>query len=113
MTLLAQLLSNQYAFFADVSIDWKNACGELPKITEAITADTTVSQLQWSLDAGLSKGGVRVRVAEYSGLDVLQCAVPNGCMLTLVALFAAADGGDQETIEWRLDHPPYCKWFFL
>ena len=40
MTLLAELLSNQHALFAEVSIDWKNAWGELPKITQALTADT-------------------------------------------------------------------------
>ena len=113
MTLLAELLSNQHALFAEVSIDWKNAWGELPKITQALTADTTISQLQWSLDAGLSKGGVCVRVAECSSRDVLQCAVSNGCMLTSVAWVTAADGGDQEMIEWRLDRPPYCWWFVL
>ncbi|CAM9889809.1 unnamed protein product, partial [Laminaria digitata] len=44
MNLLAELLSNQYVFFAGVSKDWKTAWGRLPKITQAITAKTTVSQ---------------------------------------------------------------------
>ncbi|CAM9242002.1 unnamed protein product [Laminaria digitata] len=53
MTLLAEILSNQHAFFAGVSKDWRNAWRHLPKTTQAITADTSVSQLQWSFDGGL------------------------------------------------------------
>lgn len=46
MSLLAELLSDQYAFFAGVSGEWINAWGDLLKLTQAITADTTASQLQ-------------------------------------------------------------------
>ncbi|MEP6135338.1 hypothetical protein [Marinobacter sp.] len=46
MTLLGEMLSNQYVFFAEESKDWKGAWGKLPKTTNAITADTTVSQLR-------------------------------------------------------------------
>ena len=47
MALLAELLSNQYAFFAGVSREWRNAWSDLPKFTQAITPDTSISQLQW------------------------------------------------------------------
>lgn len=71
MALLAELLSNQYWFFAGVSKEWKRAWGELPKTTQAITADTTVSQLQWSFDSGLTKRRlVCERIAEYCGVNI-------------------------------------------
>ena len=58
MTVLAELLSNRYAFFGEVSKDWRSAWGELPKITQAITADTSISQLRWSFDGGLIKSPI-------------------------------------------------------
>ena len=45
MTLLAELLSNQYAFFAAVSKEWRNACGKRPRITQALRADPSIFQL--------------------------------------------------------------------
>lgn len=55
MTLLVALLSNQYAFFAGVSKPWKAAWGNFPKLTQAVTPDTFVSQLQWSFTSSLNK----------------------------------------------------------
>lgn len=52
MALLADLLADQYAFFAGVSKDWNRARGVLPKTARAITVDTSVSQLLWSFDNG-------------------------------------------------------------
>lgn len=51
MSLLAEILSDQHVFFAGVSTTWRNAWGDLPKYTRAITPDTSVSQLQWSFVA--------------------------------------------------------------
>ncbi|CAM9839972.1 unnamed protein product, partial [Laminaria digitata] len=83
LTLLAELLSNQYSFFAEVSKDWRDAWGDNPKTTQAITADTSVSQLQWSFDGGLKKTLVICeRIAEHGGVAVLQCALSNGCRLS-------------------------------
>ena len=80
MTLLAELLSNQYAFFAGVSKEWRDAWGDLPQTTQAITADTTVSQMQWSVDGGWGKSKtVYQRIAEHCGVDVLMWAHSNGC----------------------------------
>ena len=73
MTLLAQLLSNQHAFFAGVSKEWRNAWENLPRLTQAITADTSVSQLQWSFDGGLKKRPVVcMHIDEYCGVDTLK-----------------------------------------
>lgn len=104
MTVLANLLSNQYVFFAGVSKDWRSACGHLPKLTQAITADTSVSQLQWSFDCGLSKGAmVSERIAEHCNIEVLQCAHSNGCVLFAEACYKAAARGDLEMIEWAIE----------
>lgn len=45
MIMLVQLLSDQYAFFAAVSKEWRNACGKRPRITQALRADPSVFQL--------------------------------------------------------------------
>ena len=73
MTVLAKLLSNQHVFFAGVSKEWRNACGDLPNLTRAKTADTSVSQLQWSFDGGLKKRPVVcMHIDEYCGVDTLK-----------------------------------------
>ncbi|CAM9217472.1 unnamed protein product, partial [Laminaria digitata] len=100
MTLLAELLSNQHAFFAGVAKEWRAAWGGLPTITQAITADTTVSQLQWSFDGGLRKRPVVCgHIAEHCALEVLQYAHSNGCRLPEVACFKAAARGQLEMIQ--------------
>lgn len=103
MTLLAELLSNQYAFFGGVSKDWKNAWGQQPKTTQAITPDTSVSQLQWSFTDGLVKGpNICLRVAEYCSIDVLGFASFNGCSLPMEVCFKAATRGHLEMTQWAL-----------
>lgn len=80
--LLEKLLSNQYVFFEEVSKEWNKAWGSLPKITKAITADISVSQLQWSFDGGLKETPeICVFFAEHCSLEVLQCAHANGFAL--------------------------------
>ena len=70
MTLLAQLLSNQHAFFGGVSKEWRNAWENLPRLTQAITADTSVSQLQWSFNSGLkNRLMLGIHIAEHCGVD--------------------------------------------
>ncbi|CAN0110981.1 unnamed protein product, partial [Laminaria digitata] len=109
MTLLAELLSNQYAFFAGVSNHWRNAWGELPKTTQAITADTSVSQLQWSFEGGLTKSPmICERIAEHCSVDILWCAYCHGCDIPLEACFKAAARGDLQMIRWALDQN--CGW---
>lgn len=57
MTALAELLSNQYAFFAELSRVWRAAWGKLPKRTQAITLDISISQpqLQWSFGSCVNR----------------------------------------------------------
>lgn len=109
MALLAQLLSNQHAFFAGVSKGWRNAWGDFPKTTRAITADTSVSQLQWSFDNGLEKRPtVCERIAEHCGLEVMRCAYSNGCNLPDIACFKAVARGKFAMVQWALDQENSC-----
>lgn len=81
MTVLAGVLCNQYAFFAEVSTDWRDAWGAHMKTTQAITADTSVSQLKWSFDGGLTKGAlVSERIAEHCNVELLRYAHSKGCV---------------------------------
>ncbi|CAN0588116.1 unnamed protein product, partial [Laminaria digitata] len=80
-------------------------------MTQAITADTTVSQLQWSFDGGLGKSKkVCKRIAEHCGLDVLMCAHSNGCELTEKACFKAAARGNIEMVEWGIGKNYGWRW---
>lgn len=86
MTLLVELLSNQHDFFAGVSTHWRNAWGDLSQVTQAITADTSVSQLQWSFDSGLIKRPtICMHIADHCGAEILQYAHSNGCRLPVRA----------------------------
>ena len=103
MALLAELLSTQYAFFAGISKEWRNAWGELPKVTQAITADTSASQLQWSFDGGLLKGRMLCcEIAEHYDVEVLRCAHLNGCSLFQDACYVAAAQGKLEMVQWAV-----------
>lgn len=100
LELLAELVSNQHAFFAGVSREWREAWGELPKDTRAITATTSVSQLQWSFEAGLRKGHIICeRIAKHCGVELLQYAHSRGCVLFNQACFTAAVGGKLDMIQ--------------
>lgn len=104
ISLLAKLLSDQYVFFASVSRDWRNAWGDLPKLTQAVTADTSVSQLHWSFFVGLKKVGViSERIVEHCGVDILQCASYHGCVLTFPACVKAVALERIEMIAWALN----------
>ncbi|CAM9706437.1 unnamed protein product, partial [Laminaria digitata] len=101
MALLAALLpSNQHGYFAEVSKEWRDAWGDQPKHTQAVTSDFSVSQLQWSFDGGLIKGPrICFRVAEHCSLDVLRYAHSNGCQLLPGACFKAVARGNLAMIQ--------------
>ncbi|CAM9474032.1 unnamed protein product [Laminaria digitata] len=110
MTLLAELLSNQHAFFAGVSKEWKTAWGGLPKLTRAITADTAVSQLHWSVDSGLQKRPIICdHVAEHCGLEILQYTHSTGCGLPQSTCFKAAAQGQLEMIQSGLGETSHVR----
>eukprot|EP00904_Undaria_pinnatifida_P007971 jgi/Undpi1/4303/HiC_scaffold_17.g07669.m1 len=103
MALLAEFLSNQHAFFAGVSKQWRNAWGRLPKTTKAITADTSVSQLQWCFDGGLRKRPMLCEhIAEHCGVEILRFAYFDECEVPLKACFNAVARGRLEMIQWAL-----------
>lgn len=113
LAILAGLLSNQYAFFAEVSKDWRDAWGDMPKTTSAITTYTSVSQLRWSFDSGLtdprtSRPMICERITEHCSLDVLRCAHSNGCALLPKGCFKAAARGNLKIIQWAIDNN--CGW---
>ena len=110
MTLLVELLSNQHVFFAGVSKSWRNTWGDLPKNTQAVTADTSVSQLQFSFDGGLRRRSRLCKlIANRCGLEVLQCAHSNGCELPYEACLKAAARGKLEMVQWALDDKSWWR----
>ena len=113
MTLLVQLLSNQLAVFAGVSKEWRNGWENLPRLTQAITADTSVSQLQWSFDSGLrNRPMLGIHIAEHCGVDCLKCAHSNGCGLPNGACFNTPVKGNLETIQWALGDNRFWRQLF-
>ena len=91
MTLLAHVLSNQHAFFAGVSKEWRNAWGDLPKVTQAVSSDTYVSQLRCSFDGGARKRPkLCEHIAEHCDVEILLYDHASGCGAHLNACFNAA-----------------------
>ncbi|CAM9552438.1 unnamed protein product, partial [Pylaiella littoralis] len=70
----------QYLHFASVSRGWKNAWGKgRPTVTAAVTADTSISQLLFSIECGLGRSAhACMAMARYGRLDLLQFAQENG-----------------------------------
>ena len=95
MTVLAELLSNQHVFFAGVSKYRRNAWGGFPKRTQAITPDTSISQLQWSLDGGLKKTPtVHQLIIERCDVENLEYANLEECDMSEEAFVKAAGRGE-------------------
>ena len=91
MTLLAELLFNQLVCFTGVSKEWRRIWGNLPKLTRATTADTSISQLQWSFDSGDRKIYIlRPFIAEHCEVDILRCPLSKGCGFDQNGCFMAA-----------------------
>lgn len=84
----------QYLFFAMVSREWRVAWGQRrPKVTRAVTSDTTLPQLLYSFECGLGKSSTVCDAAAAIGrLDLLQCARSFGCPWGSVCSKAAAGG---------------------
>lgn len=79
---------------------WKHAWGDLAKTTQAITADPSVSQLQWGFDSGLRKRlNLCEHITEHCCLEVLQYAHSKGCKLPEETCFNAAGKGKIDIIE--------------
>lgn len=99
----------QFFFFAGVCRAWKEAWGQRPPTTRAVTEDTTVAQLSQNLQCGLPLiANVCTAVAKLDRLDLLQCARHHGCAWNEVTCIAAAGGGHLELLRWCRDNG--CTW---
>lgn len=103
----------QHLYFASVSRGWRNAWGqERPKVTAAVTADTSVSELLFSIECGAGRTGKRcTAMAELRRLDLLQCARSNGFPWGRFTCAKAAEGGHLDVLAWmRSNGCPWDKW---
>ncbi|CBJ32178.1 conserved unknown protein [Ectocarpus siliculosus] len=92
---------NQYLFFATVCRGWSRAWGERPAVTRAATNGTSVSQLSFSFHCGLRRTkGICETAAKLGRLDLLQCAVLNGCPIGKMVCAEAALRGHLGIIWW-------------
>lgn len=74
-------------------------------VTRAVTADTTVSQLQFSIDHALCRTTkVCKAIAELGRLDLLKCARQNGLPWDKGTCSAAASGGHYDVLTWAWVH---------
>ncbi|CAM9649128.1 unnamed protein product [Ectocarpus fasciculatus] len=79
----------------------KEALGQRPPTTRAVTEDTTVAQLSQNSLCGLPlTAHVCIVVARLGRLDLLQCARHHGCAWNGLTCAAAAGGGHLELLRW-------------
>lgn len=99
---------NQYIFFVSVCRMWRNIWPRhhgSRKVTRAVTVDTTVSQLQFSIDWDLPRTPkVCTAIAKLGRLDLLQCARQNGLPWDKSTCSAAARGGHYDVLTWAWMH---------
>jgi len=90
-----------YLFFASVCRGWKNAWGQRPTKTRALRPSTSVSQLACSFECGLGRTAIICTCAISMGrLDLLRCAMANGCPWEGDVCRLAAEAGDLECLQW-------------
>lgn len=76
---------DQYFFFAPVSRGWKNAWGERPRATRAVTVDTSVNQLVCAFESGLRRriaagpSNLCFAIAKLGRLDLVQVLRERDC----------------------------------
>lgn len=92
----------QFLFFAPVSSSWRTTWGQRPAWTSYTTADTSVTQLQYSFECGLSRdcSALCSTMARLGELEALQCARENGCFWDWKTCQAAAGAGHLELLQW-------------
>lgn len=100
---------NQHLFFASVCCGWKHAWGRRPTATQAVTADTSVSQLRRSFESGLGRtNAVCDAAARLGRLDLLQSARAGGCPWSSSTMRWAAWGGHLGVCQWAKQAG--CPW---
>lgn len=99
--LAAFVDAKDFLFFASVCKRWKNAWGERPTHTMALTPATSVSQLSYSFECGLGRTTAVCDTCIAMGrLDLLRCAMANNCPWLGDVCRLAAETGDLETLQW-------------
>ena len=102
--LLGFVAEQHYLFFAPVSRPWQAAwaAARLPAATRQITADSTLPQLQESLESALplDKVELSAAMARHGHLELLQFAKERGCAWGAWTCAAAAGAGQLELLQW-------------
>lgn len=100
---------NQYLFFASVSKDWRSRWGQRPKVTRAVSADTSVVQLRYSFDCGLQRSQrVSEAAARLGKMDLLLSARARDCGCDETTCAAAAAAGGLRILEFL--RAKGCPW---
>lgn len=103
VSYLAQFVNDQqYLFFASVCRCWRDAWGRnRPKLTQAVTSDTSASQLSFSIRCGLGREpGLCAAIAILGRLDLLRWARSEGCRWNWLTCYNAAEGGHLGVLQW-------------
>lgn len=100
---------NQFIFFALVCSSWRQSWRKRPTVTKAVTVDTSVPQLSYSIEYGLRRdAGIYSKVARNGRLDLLQCARANDCPWDKYTCSEAASGGYLAVLRWARANN--CPW---
>ncbi|CAM9945760.1 unnamed protein product, partial [Hapterophycus canaliculatus] len=98
-----------HLFFASVSTLWNEAWGQRPRVTQAITNHTTVTQLSWSFACGLPlRAEVCQAVAGLGRVDLLECARLHRCTWGRSTCIAAAANGHLGALQYARAYG--CSW---
>lgn len=100
---LAEFITpKQYIFLAPVSKAWREAWGERPAVTVYATADSSVSQLQYSFDCNLPLHRVQVCavLARVGSVAVMKFARASGCVWDHTTSAEAARAGALDVLRW-------------
>ena len=95
--------------FVSACKGWKACWGDRPSVTRAITSDTSIAQLRFSFDCGLTRSGKFSTACAASGrLDLLAHARASGYGSDEETCAAAAAAGSLPILEFLRANG--CKW---
>ena len=108
--LVQFVLDKQFLFFAPVCRSWKAAWGQRRPLTSYVTAETSLSQVRYSLTSGLPREGIDgcTMSARVGNLEVLQWARSWGCLWDAETCTLAAQGGFLTLLLWA--RRAGCPW---
>ena len=104
--------AHQYLFFALVSTTWKNAWQQQrqrPRLTRAVTANTSTEMLNYCFDIGLKRSGKVCSAAASMGkVKLLEFSLANGCQWNSATCAKAAEAGHFGLLRWARKNG--CPW---